>query len=114
MINLGTCGIEQTVKALEQTIEKKKMQMQDASVQSGSSPIVSHLFSEVLNRAGGSYGQISLALEQGGEFARNFINKAQQNIEDKPWDFLRKVAIYSFGIGLFLSLRHRKPTGEKE
>ena len=83
--------------------------MQNARVQSGPSPLVSYLFSEILNRAGGSYGQVSLALEQGGEFARNFINKAQQNIEDKPWDFLRKVAVYSFGTGLFLSLRHRKP-----
>jgi hypothetical protein len=116
MKNSGICEIENTVSALEQAIEnRKKMHAAQVQAASSHSGIVPHLFSEILNRAGGSYGQISLALEHGGEFAQDFIKKAQQNVEEKPWDALRKVAVFSFGIGLFLSRRHRKsPTGEKE
>lgn len=117
MKNSSTCDIENTVTALEQAIENRRIQMHHAQMQSGSfSPgVVSQLFSEALNRVGGSYGQISLALERGGEFAREFLKKAQQSVEENPWDALRKVAIYSFGVGLFLSLRHKKsPMGKKE
>ena len=116
MKNLNDCDIENTVTALEQAIEHRK-KMHDAQVQSASSHsnVVPHLLSEILNRAGGSYGQISLALEHGGEFAQDFLKKAQQNVEEQPWDALRKVAVFSFGIGVFLSRRHQKsPSGEKE
>lgn len=116
MKKLGTCDIENTVTALEEAIENRK-KMHDAKVQAASSHsnVVPHLFSAILSRAGGSYGQINLALEHGGEFAQDFLKKAQQNVEEKPWDALRKVAAFSFGIGLFLSRRHQKsPSGEKE
>jgi hypothetical protein len=117
MKNSNTCDIDNTVTALEQAIENRKTQIRIARTQTGpfNPSVVPHLFAEVLNRAGGSYGQISLALERGGEFAREFLKKAQQSVEEKPWDVLRKVAVYSFGIGVFLSRRHRRsPTGEKE
>ena len=117
MKNSGTCDIENTVTALERAIENRKMQMHNAQVQSASShsSVVPHLFSEILNRAGGSYGQINTALEHGGEFAQDFIKNAQKNVEEHPWDALRKVAVFSFGIGMFLSRRHQKsPSGEKE
>jgi hypothetical protein len=86
MKNAGTCAIENTVTALQQAIENRKTQMHHARIQSGSfnRSVVSHLFSEVLNRAGGSLGQISLALERGGEFAKEFLRKAQQNVEESP------------------------------
>jgi len=92
---LYECDIENTVTALEQAIENKKIQMRHVNA-----------------HAGASYGQISLALEQSGEFVQDFIKKMQQNVEERPWDALRKVAVSSFGIGLFLSLRHRKPLTE--
>lgn len=115
MKNSSTCDIENTVTALEQAIENRKIQIQNIRNQPATSPVVSHLLSEVLSRAGGSYGQISLALAHGGEFAQDFIKKAQQSVEENPWAALRKIAVYSFGIGLFLSRRPRKsPTEEKE
>lgn len=105
MKNPGTCAIENTVTALEQAIESKKTQMmRNIDTQAGAYPVASRLFSEILNRAGGPYGQVGLAL-----------GKAQQSIKKDPWDVLRKVAAYSFGIGLFLSIRHKKPpVGKKE
>jgi hypothetical protein len=114
MKNPGPCDIENTVTALEQAIENRKTEMENAKRQPGPSPVVSHLFSEILGRAGGSYGQIGIALEQGGELARDFIKKAQQSVEKDPWTALRQVAVYSFGIGLFLSVRHRKPPRGKK
>ena len=113
----GKCEIEDAVAALEQAIENRKKQMHMAQVQSASSSpnvVVSHVFSEIINRATGVYGPISQVLENGGGFVQDFIKKAQQNVEENPWDALRKVAAFSFGIGLFLSRRHHKsPTGEK-
>jgi ElaB/YqjD/DUF883 family membrane-anchored ribosome-binding protein len=112
MKNLKTCNcpIENTVTALEQAIESKKNQMHRTQVQSASSAphFLSHVFSEILNRAGGSYGRINQVLEQGTHIAQNFIKNTQHNVEERPWDVLRKVAVYSFGIGVFLSRRHRK------
>jgi hypothetical protein len=114
MKNPESCAIDQAVHALEEAIEKKKMQMQHPSAPSGGSPVVAHLFSAILNRAGGSYGPLNQVLAQGGEFARDFIKKAQENIQQRPWEVLQKVAVSSFGIGLFLSLRRKKSSrGEK-
>jgi hypothetical protein len=113
----GTCDIENTVAALEKAIENRKIQIQQVRAQSSSSVtrIVPHLFSAIFNRASGSYGPLAQALQHGGEFAKNFIKKTQQNVEDRPWEALQKVAVYGFGIGLFLSRRHQKsPTGEKQ
>jgi hypothetical protein len=113
----GTCKIEDTVAALEEAIESRKKQMYMVQVQSAySGPnVASHVFSELINRAGGVYGPISQVLENGRGFVQDFIKKAQQNVEENPWDALRKVAAFSFGIGLFLSRRHHKsPMGEKE
>jgi hypothetical protein len=115
MRNPGTCDIENTVIALEQAIKNRKEQMHNAQAQGGPSPVASHLFSEILNRAGSPFGQISLALEHGGASAQDIIKKVQRNVEEKPWDALRKIAVYSFGIGLFLSRRHRRSSaGDKE
>jgi hypothetical protein len=110
----STCDIENTVTALERAIENKK-RMHEAKVQEATThAVVPHLFSEILNKAGGSYGNINIALEHGGAFAQDFIKKAQKNVEEQPWDALRKVAMFSFGIGLFLSRRHQKSSsGEK-
>jgi len=114
MINFKSCEIENTLAALQEAIENRKMQVQSAPVRYGSSSPLSYLFSEVFERAGGSYAQISNALEQAGDFVREFLKNAQLNIQESPWDVLRKVAVYGFAVGLFLSMRHRKfSTGEK-
>jgi len=114
MRNQESSAIDSTMNALEEAIENKKAQMEHAKAQS-SAPVASHLFSEILNTAGGSSGYISTALEHGGEFVQGFMKKAQQHVQENPWEALRKVAVYSFGIGMFLSMRHKRPpTGEKE
>jgi hypothetical protein len=116
MKNLTGCDIENTVIALQEAIENKKMQIQTQriSAPSGFSLMLTHLFSEILKKAGGPFAQMSNGLEHGGEFIQEFLKKAQQSIQEKPWEVLRVVAVSSFGIGLFLSARRKtKPTGEK-
>ncbi len=111
----GACAIEKAVTALQEAIEDRKILMQKTQTKAGQSPVLSHLFTEIFKRADGSYNQISHVLENGKEFTQDFLKKAQQGIQERPWEVLVKVAVYSFSIGLFLSLRHRKtPTGEKE
>ena len=107
--------IESTIAALEEAIKDRKIKMYTPQIPSGASFMLSHFFSEILKKAGGSYGQMTKALEHSGEFVQNFVKTTEQNIKERPWEVLRVVAVYSFGIGLFLSLRHRKsPTGKKE
>jgi hypothetical protein len=115
-MNPGACDIENTIAALEEAIKNRKEQMHSFCRSSfGRSPAMSHFLSEIFNRAGGSYSQMTQVLEHGGEFAQEFIKTAQQSIKERPWEILRRVAVYSFGIGLFLSWRRRKPSvGGKE
>jgi len=109
---LGNYAIDHAVSALEEAIENKKIQMQSTQVQPGTSVAVSYLYSEILNRANDYYAQMTKALGYGKEFAQGFLNKALQHMQEEPWEFVRKVAVYSFATGLFLSRRHRKPPTE--
>jgi len=115
MKNLENRAIDHTLSALEQAIENRKIQIQNARAQAGPSLLISHLYSEILDRAGGYSVQMTNALGQGRELVQGLMDKIVRNIREEPWDFVRKVAVYSFATGLFLSLRNRKsPTGEKE
>jgi len=102
------CQIENTLKALQERIDEKKEQMHHKQAQMASAPVFSNMFSEILNKADGPYTQILGALGPGREFAQHFVQNLQQDIQEKPWDVLRKAAIGSFTVGLMLSHRRRK------
>jgi len=112
MNNLANGAIDHTLSALEQAIENRRIQMHNARIQPGPSPVVSHLYSEIFNRAGAYYAQMTNALGHGREFTQGFLNKMVQSLREEPWEFVRKVAVYSFATGLFLSLHHRKSSTE--
>jgi len=103
------CEIEDTVCALEEAIKYKKMAIQDLRVKAAN-PAVAHMFSEMVSRASGPYTQFNHLFEQGIGSARNFLESTQQQIKEKPWEALRQVAVYSFAVGFFLSVRRRKST----
>jgi len=105
-------SIDNVVMVLERTIENKKIQMQKARDQSEPSPMMPHLYSEIFNRVGGYYEQMTNTLGYGKEFAQAFLNKALQSLREEPWEFVRKTAMCSFAVGLFLSLRYKKSSTE--
>jgi len=114
MKNSKECAIDNTLKALEQAIADRKIQMHGTQDQPRFSPMVSQLYFEILNKAGGYYAQMTKAWGQGKEMTQGVLNKVLQGVRQEPWGFLRLVAMYSFAIGFFLSLRQRKSsTGEK-
>ncbi len=104
-------SIDNVLMALEEAIKDRRTQMQNAETPSE----VSQLYSGIFNRVGSYYAQMTSALGNGKELAQGFLNKALQDMHEEPWEFVRKTAMYSFAIGLFLSLRQRKvPTEKKE
>jgi len=112
---MGTCEIENTLAALEEKIRTRKEQISNAQVSRGPSSVISQLISAVFNKAGGSYAQVANVLEHSRDHVRDFIKMAQENVQERPWEVLRIVAVYSFGMGLFLSLRSKGPSkGGKE
>jgi hypothetical protein len=110
---LKDCDIEKTVSALQDAIEIKKSQAQEA--RASNPPVVPMVLSEIFNRAAGPYLQVSNALGHGGEFVHDLFNKTQQNLEENPWQMVRKVAVSSFAAGMFLGRLHhrRSSTGKK-
>jgi len=111
--NHGKCEIEETISALQARINSKRIEIQQVQAQSASSPVLPQLFSSVLDKTASFYPQLSHSVEKGKEFAQNFIQKAQQQLEEKPWETVRQVAAYSFAIGLFLSLRHKRSSARE-
>jgi hypothetical protein len=111
------CTIDRALISLEKAIVNKKAQIQNYRIQPGYSPLISLLYAQVLNRAGGYQAHLTNTLGHGREITRRFLSKAVLYVKEEPWDFIRKVAIYSFAIGLFLGLRHKRspsPEGGKD
>jgi hypothetical protein len=101
------CDIEDIVKGLHQTIEQKKTKLQEEQ-EAYASSVLPHISSAIASKTGGFYTYMNAFLEQGGEYAREVLEKFQVSVRERPWESLRKVAIYSFAVGLFLSVRHRQ------
>ncbi len=106
-MNSDNLEIEKAIATLENVIKKRREHIQEARHSAVQSPLP-YLFTEMLNRAEVPFGHLTKIAEQGTAFVRQYIHTADENIKERPWQVLRTVAVYSFGVGMFLSLRFRK------
>jgi hypothetical protein len=97
-MNLSRCEIEDAIAILQESIKNRKIQMQTPQHQAGAFGM-SYSYSEIFNKAQGSYLQMYQAL--------------QQHMKNSPWEGLFHVALYSFGTGFLLSRRRRRSERKK-
>ena len=93
--------ISRALRLLEEAAQRKEEERNQV-IHPRFSPLMQNLASNAIEQMKQSYSRIENVVTGGQIIARSVFSEVQKQVEEKPWIFLRNVAIGTFCFGLIL------------
>jgi hypothetical protein len=103
-------SIEAAFQKLEDAAKNKEEELKKGMSSPQFSPLMEKIASNAVHRMTTTFPFLSHFIQDGENISRQVIQRVRQEADLRPWVFLGKVALCSFGVGLLLGTFYKRPS----